>query len=58
MYLHRRHKCEQTTETNESFVTRTNAPLVGALTAIGDVNRSIAIGSTPMERTSRYVTLP
>ena len=46
------------TETNESFVTRTNAPLVGALTAIGDVNRSIAIGSTPMERTSRYVTLP
>ena len=58
MYLHRRHKCEQTTETNESFVTRTNVPLVGALTAIGDVNRSIAIGSTPMERTSRYVTLP
>ena len=46
------------TETNESFVTRTNAPLVGALTAIGDVNRTIAIGSTPMERASRYVTLP
>ena len=32
--------------------------MVGTLTAIGDVNRSIAIGSTPMERTSRYVTLP
>lgn len=58
MYLHRTHKCEQMTKTNKSFGTRTNAPLVGTLTATGDVNRSIAIGSTPMERTSRYVTLP
>ena len=58
MYLHRTHKCEQMTKTNKSFGTTTNAPLVGTLTAIGDVNRSIAIGSTPMERTSRYVTLP
>ena len=53
MYVHRTHKCEQMTKTNKSFGTRTNAPLVGTLTAIGDVNRSIAI-----ERTSRYVTLP
>ena len=46
------------TETNKSFVTRTNAPLVGALTAVGDVHGGIAIGSTPIERTSRSITLP
>ena len=61
---YRRHHCLQTlfflfkfvtSETKESFVTRTNASLVGGLISIGDVSVSIAIHVVPYFKTVNWI---
>ena len=61
-YYNRRHHCLQTlfflfkfvtSETKESFVTRTNASLVGALISVGDV--SVVIHVVPYFKTVNWI---
>ena len=44
-----------TSETKESFATRTNASLVGALISIGNVSVSIAIHVAPYFKTVNWI---
>ena len=44
-----------TSETKESFVTRTNASIVGGLISIGDVSVSIAIHVVPYFKTVNWI---